>query len=740
MPTGSGSAPLQVSAPSAAFNLDGNIPPRRIPAAYRLTLGLSAFALVLLPLAYVGLIVVAGWGAWLYAIHAKVLLFGEGGGFFRIILYGGPLVAAVILIIFMVKPLFARRPVSVELLELDMDQEPVLRDLIQGICERVRAPMPTVVNVDCMVNASARLRQGWLSLGQRDLALTIGLPLAANLSARQLAGVLAHEFGHFAQGGGMALTYVIRSINGWFARVVFERDEWDDQLDEWSQKGDFRIALILQLARGAVWMSRRILHGLMYVGHAVTCLQLRQMEYDADYYETYVSGSSDFAHTSRELARLGPTMLAVLNELGGLWEQRRLVNDLPGLVMLRRSQLTADSIEQITAIQMESRTRWLDTHPSDRDRIAHAERLALPGLFRGEGPASRLFRDFPGLCVETTRYHYGKILDLSIKEENLVPIASVALAGEEANAIESARQRLAGQLLNLNRPLIWSETDFLTSSEPQEPDVVARQLVAARAELARLRPAAETVAPVYAGLFEDLENARYARAFLRDGIQIKPEAFRLVTSDLAVAERRISEVETQIAHRIRDLAAFEAAVHGWIALVVKTARARTLQAQLSPERVAHVERMAATLVALKPLLLAFPGWLHTHTVFTLYVGNAQSMGSNYSFFGALDRQRQHVRSFPKLAREMLGEFPHPFPDSDQVPTITAALDKALVGIDLDGRPVVLIRLVANLYFRILGHLALSGEQFEQILALQSSEPATCPPLLPTTLPSPAPMG
>ena len=55
------------------------------------------------------------------------------------------------------------------------------------------------------------------------MVLLIGLPLAAGLSLRQFAGVLAHEFGHFSQGFGMRLTYVIRSINIWFMRVVYER-------------------------------------------------------------------------------------------------------------------------------------------------------------------------------------------------------------------------------------------------------------------------------------------------------------------------------------------------------------------------------------------------------------------------------------------------------------------------------------------------------------------------------------
>ena len=54
--------------------------------------------------------------------------------------------------------------------------------------------------------------------------LTVGLPLVEGLNVRQLGGVLAHEFGHFAQGSGMCLTYLIRSVNAWFGRVAYQRD------------------------------------------------------------------------------------------------------------------------------------------------------------------------------------------------------------------------------------------------------------------------------------------------------------------------------------------------------------------------------------------------------------------------------------------------------------------------------------------------------------------------------------
>ena len=112
---------------------------------------------------------------------------------------------------------------------------------------------------------------------RRGLLLTIGLPLVAGLSVRQFGGVLAHEFGHFAQGSGMRVTALVRQINYWFARVVFERDHWDAKLDAWSRNNDWRALIVVNLARAAVGASRLVLKGLMKIGHAVSSFLLRQI-------------------------------------------------------------------------------------------------------------------------------------------------------------------------------------------------------------------------------------------------------------------------------------------------------------------------------------------------------------------------------------------------------------------------------------------------------------------------------
>ncbi len=276
--------------PLAAFS-DG-IVPVKTGLLYKAGLTAVAFAMVLLPAIYVGLIVLAAWGVFYHLTNDTwIINNGSGAILFRLIGYLGPAAAGAILVFFMVKPLFARQQRAVEPLTLDPMQEPLLFGFVEKICALVRAPMPSRIDVDCQVNASASLRHG---LWSRDLVLTIGMPLASGLDMQQFAGVLAHEFGHFAQGAGMRLTYVIRKINFWFARVVYERDRWDVQLDKAAESAGFRIGIVLHTARGCVWLTRRILWALMHAGHAISCFMLRQMEYDADSYEAKLAGERDF--------------------------------------------------------------------------------------------------------------------------------------------------------------------------------------------------------------------------------------------------------------------------------------------------------------------------------------------------------------------------------------------------------------------------------------------------------------
>jgi Zn-dependent protease with chaperone function len=76
------------------------------------------------------------------------------------------------------------------------------------------------------------------SLLGHNLVLTIGLPLAGRLGLRQMTGVLAHEFGHFAQGTAMRVSYLVLSINLWFARAIYHCNVWDGHVEACTWESD----------------------------------------------------------------------------------------------------------------------------------------------------------------------------------------------------------------------------------------------------------------------------------------------------------------------------------------------------------------------------------------------------------------------------------------------------------------------------------------------------------------------
>jgi Zn-dependent protease with chaperone function len=430
------------------------ISPVRSSLGYRLGLVLVALVMLLLPLLYVALVGLVIYGVYWHAVHDLAILEGKGGSRGRLFIYITPLIIGIILILFMIKPLFAKRRAKTHPLTLARNEEPTLHAFVDRLCEIVRAPKPTRIDVDTAVNASASFGEGVLSFLRSDLVLTIGLPLVAGLTLRQLTGVLAHEFGHFAQGGAMRLTYLIRHINAWFARVVYERDSWDDWLANASHDaGHWGITIIVALARFFVWLTRWILWVLMFIGHLVSSIMLRQMEYDADRYEARVAGSETFVQTAEKLVALNAAADAAFSDLSSAWQERRLCDDLPALIRWRETDMPLDVRTAVTKHTRALDTGWLDTHPSDADRIASARRENTPGVFMVEAPASALFWDFCDLCRRATVAFYHQQLEGMVRPENLVATDRlVAERGQKREKLQSLR-RYFQDLVHPVRPI-----------------------------------------------------------------------------------------------------------------------------------------------------------------------------------------------------------------------------------------------------------------------------------------------
>lgn len=549
---------------------EGEIEPVRVPWLYRLGMGVVALAMILLPLIYLAIIAGTAWAVWYHTVNHQSLFDEIDSTQVAFLIYVTPIVVGVILVIFMIKPLFAPRSSEAPPVSLTRDREPLFFDYIEKLCGIVGAPRPQRIDVSCDVNASAGFRRGIRSLFGADLVLMVGLPLVAGLTLRQLTGVLAHEFGHFAQGSGMRLTYIIRSVNGWFARVVYQRDAWDEKLAEWSVRIDLRIGIILYTARLFVWLTRWILWGLMWLGHGISCFMSRQMEFDADRYGARVAGSEVFQETSERLPVLMMAHSGALSDLSGLWVEKRLGDNLPTLVMANVDQIPAEVLQALRKRSEEETTGVFDTHPCDRERIASAKRESAAGIFRMEAPASVLLTDFDGLAREASLAFYRDSLDETISEESLISTAAVVAAQKALEEENEALARYFQGTYNGWHPLGLLETTLEAS---MDPDADGQALAEARSRFDTLVAAARDQIKAKDDSEGRQAGAICARALIRADLKFKPAEFGLARTGVEGAEdviQREGVCQQQIAG---ELEPFNAALGDRLAAGIRLARA-----------------------------------------------------------------------------------------------------------------------------------------------------------------------
>ncbi len=101
----------EITAAELQSALAGPVPRRRISIFYQVGLLLVAFFMLLLPVVYLAFASFAGYGVYWYAVHGQALFSSFTGGVYvlilKVILYVGPVVAGVVAVFFMFKPVLA---------------------------------------------------------------------------------------------------------------------------------------------------------------------------------------------------------------------------------------------------------------------------------------------------------------------------------------------------------------------------------------------------------------------------------------------------------------------------------------------------------------------------------------------------------------------------------------------------------------------------------------------------------
>lgn len=701
----------------------GSVPPVSTPWSYRAGILLVACVMVLLPLVYVGLIGLTCYAVYYHAVnHTSILeVQTRGKGYFLLVLaYVAPMAVGAILILFMLKPLFARPAPGPRRRTLSRADEPLLFEFVDRICAAVRAPRPREIDVDVEVNASAGFRRGWWSMLGDDLVLTIGLPLAAGLTVRQLGGVLAHEFGHFSQGAGMRLTYVIRSIVHWFERVVYERDQWDEWLVSASGSLDLRIGWVLYLARLFVWITRKILYVLMICGHAVAGLMLRQMEFDADRYEARLAGSRTFADTVRRLQVLNVAAQGAQADLRSFYAEGRLGDDLPKLILANVDQLPEELQAKIDLAIADSQTGWFDTHPADRDRIESAAREAAPGVLTNEWPASVLFRDFGLVSRQATWDYFYSIFGERLKAEELHSVDELLRRQQSDLAGGKALDRVFQGAFSLSRavelPPIPQLTDELRPRAEQTIKQAREAMLASAA--AHREPRTRRTNSI-----RQFVESKQVLALHRAGVRPPRDAFQ-VPLDPAGAGRAADEHDASVRRLDEQLAAFEAWGARRIAAALALLDNPAFAAQI-PEGRSLAAHCRAILPAARAVLAALPARQQLqidNAVFSALLGQLENHGEDAKFVESLVEQSRTVLLATVALRDRFQGLRYPFDHAVADMTIDRFLlaepltDPHAIGGVYEGAEEV-VEGLGGLAVRCVGQFALAVEQVETALGL-----------------------
>lgn len=734
-------APAAVSEPGLhelLSALPAALEPVQRSRSFRLRLVLVGIVLTALLAVYVALVVVTSYGVWSHVASERFVAMVR-----RLLVYpvayGAFCVAGPILCVFLVKPLFTMWAPQRAGVTLDRSLETQLFAYVDRLCELQRAPAPRQICVNLDINASASLRHGLIGLFRDDLKLTIGLPLVRAMTLREFTGVLAHEFGHFAQGSAMRLSHLIRVAINLLLRIAYERDGFDRALVEASQFRaflDIRVTLLICLfalfmlgVQGFLWLARMLMRGLAWVGLAASGSLLREMEYDADRHEARIAGGESFAVVSDQLTLLQASQGMTLSILSRLWQSRRLVDDMPALLFDVARQLNnqPEVVEQIRKQAMEAVTGRLDTHPAPRDRLASVAREAEPGSITLDAPASCLFSNLDQLCKRATHTQYEDMLGSAMRNAVIVPVAELMHAQQDdPGAITRLGRFTQGCPLG---PFILKpdSPDTAAFAATAEPDDLARQLETTRQRVLDLSAAAVEASRRLAAARKRHTDLAFEAAFLKVAYPFPaPSAER----ETAIEARRQATIEIRAI--TRELEPFTEAITDRLRTALQLGRDPRVAAMLSQTPAttdrAHCDSLAKALVAIGNIKDLREGLESRLALLCKVFQRAETEAGSPILHRLVCDATEEVRTILMKIQDALDAVPHPFSTAVKVSdkpapgplSIGANMGSICTSpqpADIYNRGVEVFSHLGILEERIISSLALAVEHVEAALGL-----------------------
>jgi hypothetical protein len=322
----------------------------------------------------------------------------------------------------LLKPLVVPRRRSVRNYSVDPDDEPLLHELVNRVCEQLSAPRPRVVRLECSTHYGAAYRRGLLGYLTGDLALTVGLPLAACLSVEQLASLVAGELAPYRRRAGSGLMTLIGSINGWLWRSVYEPDRFDEWVSRATSRPGMHPGKLLMPLKGVRIVAQIVLFIPMFIGNTVAAGLVKRTQFDADRCQARLAGKDDFEPTQQRAAVAAFNWEGVLAELSFLRKEGELPNNLPRQLQLRMIDVTPELTGVLMETVVKRKDKPFDSRPSDADRLAAIADEPAEGAVACDLPAWQVFTNYDKLSGEITWEYYSATFGKQVVPAALKPV------------------------------------------------------------------------------------------------------------------------------------------------------------------------------------------------------------------------------------------------------------------------------------------------------------------------------
>lgn len=424
------------------------VPPLDLPPAKRvrlmpwqgplhvLLLFVTSTLTLLLPLAYVlGVMALGGYVSWAGVEWVRTLIKIKHW-VWQDFLPLSYLAAGIVTWIFTLRPLLAR-PKSVTIaLQATPTSQKRLFELVDKICWHLHLDPPQEVWLDTTLGIRSSVKNGVLGSAGRELILNIGLPTVSVVSAHQFAALLVRELAMNAGGLGSTFSHLVRELNVWFYRALYERDPWELEL---RAKRD-RETLFQGVIRNITWLWMNVAKLpfaiLVVFARIIGAAALTRMESTATAATIKVIGKESWQDLLSKMELLQTAWVESRHEIQRGIARQRLPENLPLLL----------------ARHVNSRLRP-KAKSSSPEIPPEATAASLIADLSAESPGASLIRGFVEVSRQVTCFYYQHELGIGLHENNLVAEEEVLHQNRREDKSLSTLKRYFGGLAHPERAM-----------------------------------------------------------------------------------------------------------------------------------------------------------------------------------------------------------------------------------------------------------------------------------------------